>query len=88
MIKQRTIISKYTVDPKISKATVARIKSVKKVLEQVASGQDPDIILEHLQDDNHHCDHHVHFYRVNTFQEINLNDPFPNKITQKPLTTA
>ena len=51
------------------------------MLEQVAAGEDPDLIL-HTGEDG------LNPFRVNTFQEINLNDPFPKKITTKPLTVA
>jgi len=71
---------------------VSRIQSVNKVLEQIATGEDPDIIFEHSIElgDNHHCENVNHYYKIKTFQEINLNDPFPKtvKSVDKPYTAA
>ena len=69
-VKLRTQISLYTVEaPKVmSKNAVSRIQSVNKVLEQIATGEDPDIIFEHIEPgDNHQCEKVNHYYKIKTF---------------------
>jgi hypothetical protein len=58
----------------------------------VASGEDPDIIFDHVVHEGH-CEDDAHSkYKIKTFNEINLNDPFPNTVKNndklKPFTAS
>jgi hypothetical protein len=63
------------VDAEMTKESVIRIKTIKKQLEMVASGEDPEILFENIED-IHNCCYNKSL--VNTFEEVDLTDPFPD----------